>query len=404
MAGVLAVLLASTLLWAAGQTPAYAAVTSGSLQAELDDLDGQKSDIQNQLDLLQAKIEGLDYEKASLLEKKVILDEKNQLTQEELVVIQEQLEILEGLMESQQEELEQAREQEQYQKERWLTRVRAMEESSNLSYLEVLFDATSFTDFLTRLDLVNEIMDYDRDLEADYIAARENVEQLESETEAMYLQSEQTKAELEEKKAQLEADIESACRLLESIDENLDEYNTLLAQEQETQAEIEALIVSKEADLAAVRAAEAGTAAAATVYSDEGETSTWMIWPSYTTTLTSEYGYRTNPVSGVYKLHAGVDIGASSGTAIYAAADGTVVLAQDYGSYGNCVMINHGNGYTTLYAHMSSIAVSDGQTVTQGQTIGYVGATGDVTGPHLHFEVRASASGGTIDPETFSYR
>jgi murein DD-endopeptidase MepM/ murein hydrolase activator NlpD len=109
-------------------------------------------------------------------------------------------------------------------------------------------------------------------------------------------------------------------------------------------------------------------------------------------------------VSGVYKLHAGVDIGASSGTAIYAAADGTVVLAQDYGSYGNCVMINHGNGYTTLYAHMSSIAVSDGQTVTQGQTIGYVGATGDVTGPHLHFEVRASASGGTIDPETFSYR
>jgi murein DD-endopeptidase MepM/ murein hydrolase activator NlpD len=394
MAGVLAVALAFVLLFAA-QTSAYA-VTSGSLQAELDDLDSQKSDIQAQLDTLQTKIEGLDYERANLLEKKLMLDEKNQLTQEELVVIQEQIDILAGLIESQQEELEQAREQEEYQKERWLTRVRAMEETSNLSYLEVLFDATSFTDFLTRLDLVNEIMDYDRDLEADYIAARENVEQLESETEAMYLQSEQTKAELEMKQAQLEADIESACRLLESIDENLDEYNDLLAQEQETQAEIEALIVSKEADLAAVRAAEAGTA--------EGETSAWMIWPSYTDTLTSEYGYRTNPVSGAYKLHAGVDIGASSGTAIYAAADGTVVLAQDYGSYGNCVMINHGNGYTTLYAHMSSIAVSDGQTVTQGQTVGYVGATGDVTGPHLHFEVRASASGGTIDPETFSYQ
>jgi murein DD-endopeptidase MepM/ murein hydrolase activator NlpD len=230
------------------------------------------------------------------------------------------------------------------------------------------------------------------------------VEQLESETEAMYLQSEQTKAELETKQAQLEADIESACRLLESIDENIDEYNALLAQEQETQAEIEALIVTKEADLAAVRAAEAGTAEAATVDSAEGEISAWMIWPSYTDAITSEYGYRTNPVSGVYKLHAGVDIGASSGTAIYAAAAGTVVLAQDYGSYGNCVMINHGNGYTTLYGHMSSIAVSDGQTVTQGQTIGYVGATGDVTGPHLHFEVRASASGGTIDPETFSYQ
>jgi murein DD-endopeptidase MepM/ murein hydrolase activator NlpD len=230
------------------------------------------------------------------------------------------------------------------------------------------------------------------------------VEQLESETEAMYLQSEQTKAELETKQAQLEADMESACRLLESIDENLDEYSAMLARDQETQTEIEALIVTKEADLAAVRAAEAGTAAGATVDSEEGEISAWMIWPSYTDTITSEYGYRTNPVSGIYKLHAGVDIGASSGTDIYAAADGTVVLAQDYGSYGNCVMINHGNGYTTLYGHMSSIAVSDGQTVTQGQTIGYVGATGDVTGPHLHFEVRASASGGTIDPETFSYQ
>jgi murein DD-endopeptidase MepM/ murein hydrolase activator NlpD len=128
-----------------------------------------------------------------------------------------------------------------------------------------------------------------------------------------------------------------------------------------------------------------------------------MMWPSYTRTITSYYGYRTNPVSGIYKLHSGVDIGASNGTAIYAAASGTVVLAQYYGGYGNCVMINHGNGYTTLYGHMSSIAVSSGQTVSQGQTVGYVGSTGNSTGPHLHFEVRASSSGGTIDPFSFSY-
>ena len=129
----------------------------------------------------------------------------------------------------------------------------------------------------------------------------------------------------------------------------------------------------------------------------------WMIWPSYTDYLSSPYGYRVNPVSGIYKLHAGVDIAASYGTNIYAAASGTVILAGDNGGYGNCVMINHGNGYTTLYGHMSSIAVYDGQSVSQGDTIGYVGSTGNSTGPHLHFEVRDSGSGETMDPMGFSY-
>ena len=128
-----------------------------------------------------------------------------------------------------------------------------------------------------------------------------------------------------------------------------------------------------------------------------------MMWPSYTSYITSPYGYRVNPVSGIYKLHAGCDVGASYGSAIYAAASGTVILASWNGGYGNCVMINHGNGYTTLYGHMSSIAVSVGQTVSMGQTIGYVGSTGNSTGPHLHFEVRSSATGGTMDPMGFSY-
>ena len=112
---------------------------------------------------------------------------------------------------------------------------------------------------------------------------------------------------------------------------------------------------------------------------------------------------RTNPVTGIYKSHDGVDVNSAYGTAIWSAAGGTVVTAGWYGGYGNCVMVNHGNGYTTLYGHMSSIAVSSGQSVSQGQVLGYVGSTGNSTGPHLHFEVRASSSGATINPLAFSY-
>jgi murein DD-endopeptidase MepM/ murein hydrolase activator NlpD len=417
---VLVALMLLSLLSAVIGSRAYAA-SSSSIQAEIDDLNSQKSDIQDKMDSIQAEIDSLDYEKATVLEKKAILDQKNELAQEELDVIQEQIDIIDGLMTNMQMDLDDARAEEEYQRERWLTRVRAMEENSSLSYIDVLFNATSFSDLLTRLDLVNEVIEYDRDLEADYVAARENVEYLENEAEAMYAENEANKAELEAKKAQLEADIEAACQLVAQMEDDIDAYNAALEQEQETKAEIEALIVEKEADLAAAKAAEAAAAAAAlasrttttTTATTETSTSTsetssssgtWMMWPSYAQKITSHYGYRLDPVTqAFYRGHAGTDIGASYGTAIYAAASGTVVLASYYGGYGNCVMINHGNGYTTLYGHMSSIAVSSGQTVSQGQTVGYVGSTGNSTGPHLHFEVRASSSGETIDPESFSY-
>jgi septal ring factor EnvC (AmiA/AmiB activator) len=322
-------------------------------------------------------------------------------------------------MTNMQEDLDEAKAEEEYQRERWLTRVRAMEENSTLSYIDVLFNATSFSDLLTRLDLVNEVITYDRDLADDYLTARENVEYLENEAENMYAQNEENKAELEDKKAQLEADIEAACELIASLEDDIEAYNQAMAEEQETMNDIESLIVDKEAELAEAKAAEAAAAAAAaaanqttitdtttttTTTTTASSSGTWMMWPSYTQKITSHYGYRLDPVTqAFYRGHAGTDIGASYGTAIYAAASGTVVLASYNGGYGNCVMINHGNGYTTLYGHMSSIAVSNGQTVSQGQVIGYVGSTGNSTGPHLHFEVRSSTSGGTIDPESFGY-
>ena len=125
-----------------------------------------------------------------------------------------------------------------------------------------------------------------------------------------------------------------------------------------------------------------------------------LMWPVPSCSLiTSRFGYRVSPTAGASSYHGGLDIGAGEGATIVAAEAGQVILAGVNGGYGNCVMINHGNGIVTLYGHMKSIAVSYGQTVTKGQTIGYVGSTGVATGPHCHFEIRIN--GAQTDPAPY---
>ncbi len=454
---------------------AYAA-SSDEIQSEIDSLNSQQSEIQSRMNEIQAEIDSLDYEKANTLEKKEILDRKNMLAQEELDVIQEQIDIIDGKAASIQADLTDARAEEERQRDLWLARLRAMEESSGVGYMEVLFDATSFSDLLTRLDLVNEVMAYDEALESQYIAAREKVEALEAEAEAMFQDNAARRQELEAKKSRLETDIAAACLLIERMEQDSDDYAAVLEQEAQTQAMVQALIVQKEQELQQARAAEeaariaalaaqqaaalaaqqaqqdtaqqsqsdqqpppgvddggidessatdtgSGTgessatdtstdsadstdstdSAGSTSQSAPSASGTWMMWPSYTRVINSRFGMRTNPVSGIYKLHAGVDINSSYGSSIYSAASGTVIYAGWNGGYGNCVMVNHGNGYTTLYGHMSSISVSSGESLSQGQVVGLVGSTGNSTGPHLHFEVRASANGVAMDPLGFSY-
>ncbi len=402
--------------------PTAHAAKSDDIQDEIDDLNSQKSEIQGRMNEVQSEIDSLDYEKANTLEKKLMLDRKNTLAQEELDVIQEQIDIMDGRIASLQADLTQARAEEEYQQERWLTRVRDMEETSDVSYIQVLFEATSFSDLLTRIDLVNEVATYDEALAQEYVSAREKVETLEAEAEEIFAANEANRQEMEAKKTQLETDINAACALIATMDSDIDDYNEVLEQEAATKAEIDALIVDKEAELQEAKAAEEAARLAALAAQQAAQAAAQgsitappavtggvsaggggFMWPSYTRYITSYFGMRTNPVSGVYKSHDGVDIGAAYGTAIYAAAGGTVVTAGWYGGYGNCVMINHGNGYTTLYGHQSRLAVSAGQTVSQGQVIGYVGSTGNSTGPHLHFEVRASATATPINPLSFTY-
>ena len=124
-----------------------------------------------------------------------------------------------------------------------------------------------------------------------------------------------------------------------------------------------------------------------------------MVWPTTSRWVTSPYGNRIHPVLGYSKFHSGIDIGVGSGNPIYSAKSGVVILSQYYYGYGNAVIVDHGNGLSTLYAHLSSLGVSKGNWVNQGQVIAYSGNTGISTGPHLHYEVRVNGS--TVNPMSY---
>lgn len=172
---------------------------------------------------------------------------------------------------------------------------------------------------------------------------------------------------LEEKEQEVQVELESVRDLLAAVQADI--------------AEIEGEITALEKDAAAVEAAIRAA------QSSGGENPGILSWP-VNASISSPFGYRIHPISGVRKLHTGLDLNAASGTTIRAAGSGTVILATWYGGYGNAVVIDHGGGLSTLYAHQSSIAVSVGQSLIVGDTVGYVGTTGYSTGPHLHFETR----------------
>ena len=261
---------------------------------------------------------------------------------------------------------------------------------------------------LTAMDDVGEIMLRDKALEDSYIRARENTEEIKAEYEAYQKEvgGKQDALRLEQEK--LQAEIDEASQLLIGLHDDYmnrqAEIAEIQAQEDATNTAISVLVAKLEAERAAEAAAAAAAAGGYGGGGGGGGAAAYangsFIFPVATYSyISSRFGERIHPITGELKNHNGMDIAANMGTAVYAADGGKVVLAEWYGGYGNCIMIDHGNGYKTLYGHLSYIGVKNGQAVTQGDTIGQVGSTGNSTGPHLHFEVYLNGS--RIDPEQF---
>ena len=395
--------LALSLVMAFAVLPVPADAVS---QSEVDALTAERDKITAQRQEKQAVVDALAAQHASIVEQKAAMDERNLYTLQQIQLNSDEIAMYDEMIAEKAEELNEAERLEDEQLERYRVRVRAMEENGNYGFLTVVLKASNLGDFLTAMDDVGEIMESDKALEDQYTAARENTAQVKADYEATKTDIEAKQAELRAEQAELEKDIEEATALILSLEGDMDnkqaEIDAIQAAEDEANSQIADMVAElerlrKEAEAAAAAGgANGGGGSGGGSVSGTGS----FVWPVPSCTyITSRFGLRVHPITGETKSHTGLDIGAAYGATIVAADGGTITKATVYGGYGNCVMINHGNGYVTLYGHMSSIAVSEGQSVSQGDTIGYVGSTGLSTGPHCHFEVWYNGS--RIDPEQF---
>lgn len=372
-------------LGSAGAAPSTAQIQSeiDALRAKNKDLAGQKSELKKELDAL-----GAERDKATA--RKGLLDQQISVLEEEIENLDAQLAQYAALIEEKEREVAENEEKERAQFTLFCKQVRAMEEQGTVSYWEILLSAESFTDLLDRVEMVNNITDYNQKVCDQLVEAREalkaakaQLEQAQAETQALRETQQAAKDELQSQQAEVQALINEIKADEKLTQQALDELNAAAK-------EMDAEIVKKEKELQAAIAA-AQKSGSNSYQFDPGTGYYWPL-PMSNVRVTSFFGPRTHPVTGQYSNHAGTDIGAAKGVEIYAAHGGVVLTSVHQGTYGNYVVISRGDGVTTLYAHMSKRAVKEGDTVKQGQVIGYVGDTGRVTGPHLHFELRINGT------------
>lgn len=442
LAGLMAAVMLLSLLLSL--IPAARAASSGEIRNQIDDLKNLKEQIEDQKKDLESQYQENEDEIANLVNNKVLLDQEIFLLHAEIGNINEQINAFALLIADKQDELDEAQARFDALSDEHRARIRAMEEEGTLSYWAVLFKASSFSDLLDRLNMIEEIAASDRRRLQALNEAAEEVEDAKDELEAEKQDLENTRQELNdtydqlaEKQAQAQ---EMLGKLLEKADELEELYEGFELEEEALMAEIAAK--EQEYNDAKYREwleyiATATTATTAppettkpsestqpgtdpedgttppdgsqppeeTTEPEEETTPTnppatvsWIV-PCYYVRLTSPFGERESPTAGASSYHQGVDLAGPEGTPIYASRSGTVTIARFSNSAGYYVTINHGDGYSSVYMHMTNYVVSVGQSVSQGQLIGYMGSTGISTGSHLHFGI--SYNGTYVNPALY---
>ena len=337
---------------------------------DLDELQAQRDELQEQIDESVIEIEGVRIELTETLEKINKLDEQIYEYEEEIAGIEQRVKQKEQEIKDVEEKLEYLEQKYEQQKRLFQNRIVALYENSETTYLDVLLNSKSIVDFISRYYIIEEIAIHDAELietvEKELIEQQAQLEGIKTEEQKMVISLENTKLVQSSYKNSL-TDAEK------EIQTKIDEYT-----EELNKVEAEILLISSENIL-------------------PNYTGGLFEWPApgyYT--ITSEYGMRLHPILKTYRSHSGLDIGAPMGSNVLAANDGVVIKATYMGAYGNVVMIDHGGGVITVYAHGSEIIAKLGDTVKRGDVIMKCGSTGWSTGPHVHFEIRIN--GKTIDP------
>ena len=387
------------------------AASSAEIRKELDALRSQADEIAAQGEELEAELSQNETSTQSTIEQKVAIDMRISQTEAEIRNVNEQIRQYSLLIAAKQSELEDSLEELEEMNAKYRARLRAMEESGKVSYWSILFKASSFSDLLSRIDSIHEVAEADNRMLEEMQAMSARIQQEREDLKVELQAQEAAKAELAEKEVQLQAQREEADVLLLELQHaynNLtDEYLAFEAREEEVRQEIlaaqeaynKALAAEEAARLAAMNknnvAGGGGGKPSGGGSSSSGSVSGFGSPLSYLN-VTCAYGWRIHPIWGDKRFHTGVDLAAGQGSPIYAIASGVVTTAAYSDAYGYYVSLSHGGGYGSMYAHMTNYTVAPGQSVSQGEIIGYVGSTGWSTGPHLHFEVYVN--GNTVNP------
>ena len=405
MAGFLAAILLLGLM--AMVFPTYASAKSSSvLKSELNELKEQKAEIQAQMNSLEGQLKDNLTEIEDIVAQKNSIDQQVGLLYAQVDNINQQISTYSLMIADKQDELDAAQSRLDTLNEQNRARIRAMEAEGSLSYWEVLFKASSFSDLLDRLNMIREIAKEDQRRIQEMNAVAQEIAGAQAELAEEKSGLEVTKVELDDTMAALDFKRAEADALLTELLAQGAELDALLDEFEQMEQDVLTEIGQKEQEYNQAKREEwlatsvPETTAKPTQGSnddddDKGNSggggnvtvgTTWIVPCSYVC-VSSAYGPRTPPKQGASSWHHGVDLAGPQGTPIYASRGGTVTAATYGSASGYYVSINHGDGYSSSYLHMTHYVVKSGQQVSQGQLIGYMGSTGVSTGPHLHFSI-----------------
>ncbi len=389
----LAVVLTFGCILSGEQLQVFAKIDTSDLEEQKQDTLDKIDDIKSDISDTKKKISELESSKSDLETYISKLDQEANSLSQKIKKLEEEIEAKKEEISTAEDELTEAQATAAQQYEDMKKRIQYLYENGNTSFLEILLTSQNMADFLNKSSYAEQMTAYDRSMLEEYIAQKKAVEekkkQLESEKEeldAFVSAAEEQKKTVDSLIASKTAQIQSYQDQIDSENSNAEEYKADLAKQQKLLDQIEQQI--------------AAAAAANAQESDGDGGASGFLWPCPSShRITSGFGNRAQPTAGASTNHKGIDIGASSGAAIIAAASGRVTTATYSSSAGNYIVISHGNGLSTVYMHCSALYVSVGQSVTAGQTIAAVGSTGYSTGNHLHFGV--IKNGSYVNPTSY---
>lgn len=391
-------LLTAAILLLALPYPAFASAKTEKLEDELGSLKEENAAIQSEIDGIRQQYTAAANQIQELVNQKNAVDQEIALLHQQILNINQQVTAYGQLIADAQDDLDASQTRLDELNEKHKLRIRAMEEAGTVTYWQVLFQANSFTDFLDRMTMIEEIADADQRRLDEIQAVADQVSATQSQMQQELRELAEAQAQLTQSESLLAEKRTESDELLRSLAAQKEEFQLLLDDSEAKQDALMQEIAQKQKELSNAQYEEK-LAKLALQGQNPPSSATW-ITPVSGYTISSPFGMRVHPVYKYQLMHNGIDMACPQGTPIYATRAGTVTTASyQAGGAGYYVSLNHGDGFGSIYMHMTNYVVSTGQTVTAGQLIGYVGSTGVSTGPHLHFGV--SYAGTYVNPMAY---